>query len=138
MSANIMDTNVIVRFLSGNPQKMDSKFKGVFSFFNKLELGDIAAELPDLVIFESFFVLTNFYKQPNKEVAASLYDIVSFKGISMPNKPLILECLRFLKTHSIDLIDAYIITLSKINKLNAVYSFDKDYTKHKLKLLPIE
>ncbi len=64
-----MDTNVIIRYLVENPDRIQSKFKGVFTFFPKVEKGEIKIELCELVLFEAFFVLTNLYKVPQKEAA---------------------------------------------------------------------
>jgi len=104
----LIDTNVIIRFLVEDPQKISAKFKGVFSFFPKVEKGEVTVHLPDLVLFEAYYVLNVTYNIPREEVAEKLYDLVSFKGILMHDKQLILDCLTILKGKNIDLVDAYI------------------------------
>ena len=54
MKSKIIDTNIIIRFLTENPDKIASKFKGIYEFFLKLEKKEITVFLPDLVIFEAF------------------------------------------------------------------------------------
>jgi predicted nucleic-acid-binding protein len=58
VKSKVIDTNVIIRFLVESPDKVQSKFKGVYSFFERLEQKEISAELPELVLFESFFLFT--------------------------------------------------------------------------------
>ena len=138
MKTNLVDTNVIIRYLVENPDKTQSKFKGVFTFFPKVERGEIKIELCELVLFESFFILTKLYEVPQKEAVDSLLGIVSFKGVIMPDKPLILSCLKILQTERIDLVDAYLLALSKKKNIKRIYSFDRDLSKRGLDALDIK
>ncbi len=138
MEISLIDTNVIIRYLVEDPEKVDMKFRGVFTFFPKVENGEINAELCELVLFEAFFVLTKLYQVPQNEAAEKLFDIVSFTGIIMPDKPLVLSCLEILQSEKIDLVDAYLLAVSKKKKLKGVFSFDKDLLKRGLKAIAIE
>jgi predicted nucleic-acid-binding protein len=121
-----------------DPEKVDMKFRGVFTFFPKVENGKVNAELCELVLFEAFFVLTKLYQVPQNEAAEKLFDMVSFMGIIMPDKPLILSCLEILQSEKIDLVDAYLLALSKKKKLKGIFSFDKDLLRRGLKSIAIE
>ncbi len=138
MKTNLVDTKVIIRYLVENPDKIQSKFKGVFTFFPKVERGEIKIELCELVLFESFFILTKLYEVPQKEAVDSLLGIVSFKGVIMPDKPLILSCLKILQTERIDLVDAYLLALSKKKNIKRIYSFNRDLSKRGLDALDIK
>ena len=138
MKTNLVDTNVIIRYLVETPDKIQTKFKGVFTFFPKVERGVIKIELCELVLFEAFFVLTKLYEVPQKEAADSLLGIVSFKGVIMPDKLLILSCLEILQTERIDLVDAYLLAFSKKKNMKSIYSFDRDLSKRGLNALDIE
>ena len=122
MKTNLVDTNVIIRYLVENPDRIQSKFKGVFTFFPKVERGEIKIELCELVLFEAFFVLTNLYEVPQKEAA---------------DKQLILSCLKILKTEKIDLVDAYLLAVSKKKNIKQIYSFDRDLSKRGLDALNV-
>ena len=137
MKTNLVDTNVIIRYLVENPDRIQRKFKGVFTFFQRVERGEIKIELCELVLFEAFFVLTNLYEVPQKEAADKLSGIVSYKGVIMPDKPLILSCLKILKTEKIDLVDAYLLAISKKKNIKQIYSFDRDLSKRGLDALDI-
>ncbi|MBT3257850.1 MAG: PIN domain-containing protein [Deltaproteobacteria bacterium] len=138
MEISLIDTNVIIRYLVEDPEKVDMKFRGVFTFFPKVENGKVNAELCELVLFEAFFVLTKLYQVPQNEAAEKLFDMVSFMGIIMPDKPLILSCLEILQSEKIDLVDAYLLALSKKKKLKGIFSFDKDLLRRGLKSIAIE
>lgn len=138
MKSKIIDTNVIIRFLVESPDKIPAKFKGVYSFFAKLERKEISAELPELVLFEAFFVLTSYYNIPQEAVAEKLSEIVLFSGIEMHDKLLILSCMDTLKKRKVNLVDAYIYALSKKHGNSEIYSFDSDLKKLGLSLSKIE
>ncbi len=138
MPASFIDTNVIIRFLVETPDTIQSKFSGVFSFFNKVETGEIKIELTEFVLFESFFVLSNHYKIPVKIVSETLSKLVSFKGINLPKKNVILICLQIIRERKIDLVDAYLIACSKDKGITGIYSFDSDLARNGLELLDVK
>ena len=138
MKTNLVDTNVIIRYLVEDPDRIQRKFKGVFTFFPRIERGEIKIELCDLVLFEAFFVLTNLYEVPQHEAADKLSGIVSYKGVIMSDKPLILSCLKILQTEKIDLVDAYLLAISKKKNIKQIYSFDSDLSKRGLEALSIK
>ncbi len=138
MASSFIDTNVIIRYLVENPKTIQKKFSGVYSFFAKVETGEIKIELTELVLFESFFVLTRLYKIPVREVSQILLKLISFKGISLPNKKLMLACLGILQKKPVDLVDAYLIAYSKEKGINGIYSFDKDLVNNGLVLLEVK
>lgn len=138
MKTNLLDTNVIIRYLVEDPDKIQKKFKGVFTFFPKVERGEIKIELCELVLFEAFFVLTKLYEVPQEEAADKLSAIVSFKGVIMHDKQLIISCLRILQTENIDLVDAYLLAFAKKKNIKRIYSFDRDLSKRGLNAMEIE
>lgn len=138
MNSKIIDTNVIVRYLVESPATIAVRFKGVFTFFPRLEKGEVVVKLTELVLFETFFVLTRIYKVPQNEAAEKLSGIVSFKGVQMSDKSLIVSCLKILQDKKIDLVDAYLLAFAKKKNIHHVYSFDSDLYRHGLKLIEIK
>ena len=137
MAAKLIDTNVLVRFLVETPATVPEKFRGVFTFFPKVERGDLTVELPELVLFQAFFVLTSHYKVPTAQAAATLSELVRFRGIVMTDKTLILDCLHTLVRQHTDLVDAYLLALAKKRHVGEVYSFDRDLAKAGLTVLEV-
>jgi predicted nucleic-acid-binding protein len=103
----------------------------------RIESGSLHVLLPDLVVFQSFFVLTSYYKVTVSEAAEKIHDICQFRGMLMEDKNVILDTLEILINDSIDLVDAWIIAYSKSRKLKGVFSFDRDFSSRGLKLLDI-
>ncbi len=137
MKNRCIDTNVIIRYLVENPSTVNPKFKGVFTFFPRVEKGEITVELADLVVFEAFFVLTRHYKVPQKEAAEKLALIISFKGFRMSSRPLMLSCLKILREKKVDMVDAYLLVLAAKKGIHEIYSYDKNLSRQGLKLLEI-
>ncbi len=138
MKHSLIDTNVIIRYLVEDPGNIKLRFKGVYSFFEKVEKGELQVQLPELVLFEAFFVLTSFYEVPAAKAAKTLDLIVALKGISMQDKGLIRSCLILLQNKKIDLVDAYILAVSHQKGIKTVYSFDNDLKKNGLELLAVK
>lgn len=138
MVASFIDTNVIIRYLVENPGSIQKKFKGVFPFFKRVETGEVKVELTELVLFESFFVLTRLYEIPTVEASEALSKLTQFKGINLPSKKTMLSCLQIIQDKRIDLVDAYLMAVSKEKGIKNIYSFDKDLAKTGLKLLEIK
>jgi predicted nucleic-acid-binding protein len=138
MNHECIDTNVIVRFLVETPESIAPQFKGVFHFFQQIEEGAKTVHLPELVLFQVFFVLTSYYGVPPSLAAEKLEQIVGFKGISLPAKPVAQECLRIVRYKNIDIVDAWILSYSTTKGVAGAYSFDKDLSRLGLKLLKVE
>jgi len=133
-----IDTNVIVRYLTETVEDSDCRYKGVFRFFEKLETGSLKVFLPDLVLFQAYFVLTSFYNVPRAEAAEKLRRIVNFTGVDMLEKEIVTACLKRLEEQNLDLVDCYLLSWSENNGSGGVYSYDKDLEKNGLNLFPIK
>lgn len=136
--ADPIDTNVIIRFLVEDADTIAPPFRGVFAFFEKLERGEHTAMLPPLVLFQSFFVLTSYYEVPRPEAAAKFRELLSFRGLRVPEKAILRTCLDTLSERAVDLVDAYLAALCAGRQLNGVYSFDEKLGKLGVELLAVE
>ncbi|HMP71876.1 MAG TPA: hypothetical protein PKE55_01300 [Kiritimatiellia bacterium] len=138
MTVDAIDTNVLLRFLVETPASMPAKFRGVFSFFGKLEAAEISVHLPDLVVFQTIFVLTSHYEVPAPVAAEKLVRLISFRGIQMTQKHLMLDCLDRMQSGADDLVDAWLAAWCHDQKRVGVYSFDVGLKKQGLELLAVE
>jgi predicted nucleic-acid-binding protein len=117
----ILTQGVIVRYLTESSQDVDAKFEGVFGFFEKLEAGSLSVFLPDLVLFQAYFVLTSFYRAPRSEVADKLRRIVEFSGIRMTDKNVIIACLSRLQSQNLDVVDCYLLGRAERGQLRVFF-----------------
>ena len=136
--ADPVDTNVIVRYLVEDPERIAPEFRGVVDFFRKLERGERTALLTPLVIFQAYFVLTSYYEVPREEAASSLRTLLSFKGLRVPEKAVLRKCLGTLVERSVDLVDAYLAALCATRQLDGVYSFDEGLEKLGVEVLSVD
>lgn len=136
--ADPVDTNVVIRYLVEDPETAARKFRGVFSFFEKLERGERTALLPPLVVFQSYFVLTSHYAVPRPQAAATLREILSFRGLKVPEKSVLRACLSTLSERSVDLMDAYLAALCTGRGLSGVHSFDEGLRTLGVERLPVD
>lgn len=135
--ADPLDTNVILRYLVEEAGSADARFRGVVPFFEKLERGEATAMLPSLVLFQCYFVLTSYYEVPGTEAATALRELLSFKGLHVPERAVIRACLETLSQRSVDLVDAYLSALCAQKRLGGVYSFDKGLARLGVTVLPV-
>jgi len=133
-----IDTNVILRYLVETPETIDPKFRGVYSFFRKIETGRLTVWLPGVVLFQAYFVLASFYRVPRPETAEKLGRILTFRGIVMADKAIVAECLRRLEQKSLDLVDAYLLAWTEKKGAPGVYSFDSDLATDTVDILPVK
>ncbi len=125
----LLDTNVILRFLTGNP---DDKYKGVFGFFQDIELGKVNVELKPIVLFQTIFVLKRFYKVPKDQITEIIRKLLTFKGLKIRDKKIIARMIDIWDSNNIEIVDAYLIALLEKDPKNSIYSYDKDFDKFKM------
>ena len=138
MAAECIDTNVIVRFLVDSPLAGKKIWEDLISFFTKIEEGSLRVFLPDIVLFQAFFVLTSHYRVSPSLAADKLAGLISFRGMEMDRKDVMVRCLMEVKEGEKDIVDAYIFAFSKASGLKRVYSFDKGFARKGLALLAIK
>jgi|SRR3989344_25137 len=123
MSKNIIDTNLIIRFLLNDDAQKASKVEKIL--FSKDQLN----VLPDLVVGEIIWVLSSFYKLPKLRIIENIRSLLNAKSISS-NKVLLNKTLLVWEKHNIDFIDSYIAAVAQL-KNPTVYSYDNDFSKIK-------
>ncbi len=133
-----VDTNVILRYLVEDPDAIDPKFVGVYSFFEKIETGRLMVQLPELVLFQAYFVLTSYYRVPRSEAAKKLGSLVTFRGIRMAEKEIAIACLKRLEEKNLDLVDAYLLAWAEQKGIPGIYSFDSDLATDAVDTLPVK
>lgn len=121
----LLDTNIIIRFLTNDPPNQAEKIEKLFS-----QASSSSLEIPDVVIFEIVYVLLSFYQLSKEEVIEKIYSLINFEKIKT-NKKLIKKTLEIFKNYPISFIDAYLCALIFLKKHPFIYSFDKKLKKIK-------
>jgi len=121
----ILDTNVLIRFLTNDPKGQALQ---VENLFKKVE--DKSLIIPDVVFIETVFVLLSVYELPKEEIVEKLSTLVTFPKFDL-GKTLLQKTLDLYGKYSISIVDAYIGAVSNTKPTQTIYTFDKRMQKVK-------
>ncbi len=117
MSAFI-DTNVLVRHLTGDPPDMAARATVYLGTERELLLADLVAA-------ETVYVLESFYEAPRDEVAQAVRSLVAFDSIVCVDPALLLRAIEVYETDRIDFAEAYLVACAESTGVGKVASFDR-------------
>ena len=120
----LLDTNVIIRFLTADK---NSKYKNLHSFFNSIEKGEMYVELKLIIFFQVVFVLKSFYNVTKDHIANGLSMLLGFKGITIKEKKIVFRTLELWQNKNIEIVDCYLIACLESDSQNLLYSYDSDF-----------
>ncbi len=113
-----VDTNVIVRHLTGDPP---DRARRATEFLADAE----ALVLTDLIFAEVVYVLESFYELERQQVADRLRAVIGFPAIVVLDASLLLRALEVYEVHRIDFAEAYLTACAEASGIGAVASFDR-------------
>jgi predicted nucleic-acid-binding protein len=121
-----IDSNVFLRFLTTDKEKMP---KSLLNFFSKLENGETKVFCLEFVFFQVIFVLKSFYKVEKEEIINKMLNLLSFEGLYMKDKRVIERTLEMWRNHPGDIIDCYIAANMEKSGEKEIVSYDKKIEK---------
>lgn len=116
----ILDTNVLVRFLIGDVPAQKALAE---KWFAQAEKGQRNIIITALVIAEVIFVLESFYKKSRQEIAEAMEIFLSQRWLEVPEREMLLDSLGFYQQKH-HFVDSYILAWSEVNHAG-VMTFDK-------------
>ncbi|MEI2621038.1 MAG: PIN domain-containing protein [Candidatus Nanopelagicales bacterium] len=117
MSAFI-DTNIIVRHLTGDPADMAARATTFLESASGLLL-------TDLVLAETVYVLESFYHVPHAKVAEAMRSLIAFKAVITVDPALLLRALEVYEVDRLDFAEAYLVASAESSAVNTIVSYDK-------------
>lgn len=121
MTKNIIDTNLIIRFLvNDDPQKAS----GVEQLLKDKSSKNV---LLDTVVAEIIWVLSSYYSLDKKEIIEKIMSLIHVDTIEC-NAFLINRSLVVWEENSISYIDAYITSFAELGNMT-IYSYDRRLSK---------
>ena len=117
MSA-FVDTNVLVRHLTGDPPDMAGRATAFLTSADSLLLAD-------LVLAEVVYVLESYYEVARPEVARLARAILVDRRMLVLDRDLLLRTLEIYEVHRLDFADAYLVASAERTGVRAVVSFDR-------------
>jgi predicted nucleic acid-binding protein len=124
----LVDTNVLLRFLIGEPAPQAAAARKLFTRAAK---GDVVLDVSPVIVAETFYTLTSFYGVDRKAAAGKLALLLRQHGVRVREEAQVLLALGLLQTANVGFADAYLAAGAEAEKV-AVASFDKDFEKLKV------
>jgi predicted nucleic acid-binding protein len=113
-----VDTNVLVRHLTGDPPDMAEAATRYLRAEAELLLTDVVAA-------ETVYVLESFYEAPRNEVAQALRSLVALDSIVCVDAALLLRAVEVYETERVDFAEAYLVACAESTGVQRVASFDR-------------
>ena len=117
MSA-FVDTNIIVRHLTGEPPDMASRATAYLAAESDLFLAD-------LIVAETIYVLESFYTSPRDQIATAMRSLVALRSVVTVDPALLLRALEVYELDRIDFAEAYLVASAESSGVNRIASFDR-------------
>ena len=117
MSA-FVDTNILVRHLTGDPPDMAARATAYLGSERELFL-------TDLVAAETVYVLESFYEVPRQQVAEAVRSLIAFDSVVCVDPALLLWAAEVHETDRIDFAEAYLVACAESTGVGAIASFDR-------------
>ena len=113
-----MDTNVLVRHLTGDPPSQATKATRYLQRADELLLAD-------LILAEVAYVLESFYESPRREVADTLRAVLAFPAIQVVDAELLQRAVEVYDVDRLDFADAYLVASAERTGVGQIASFDR-------------
>lgn len=113
-----MDTNVLVRHLTGDPARMAARATAYLAVESDLLL-------TDLVVAETVYVLESFYEAPRVQVAEAIRSILAFASVVSIDPALLLRAVEVYETDRLDFAEAYLVACAESTGIHRIASFDR-------------
>jgi predicted nucleic-acid-binding protein len=120
----LLDTNVLIRHLTGDPP---AQAKRATTFLQ----GSDELILTDLVLAEMVYVLESFYEVRREEVADMARSLLALPTIIAGDHDLLLRAVELYEVMRLDFAEAYLVAMAELSGVNRVASFDRQIDRVK-------
>lgn len=117
MSA-FVDTNILVRHLTGDPPEMAARATRYLADASELYLADLIAA-------ETVYMLESFYEAPREQIADALRSLVSMRSVVTVDPALLLRTIEVYENDRLDFAEAYLVACAESTGTGRVASFDR-------------
>ncbi len=113
-----IDTNILVRHLTGDPADLAARSTKFLETERNLLL-------TDLVVAETLYVLESFYEAPRDQIAEAIRSLIAFDSIVTVDPAVLLRAIEVYETDRLDFAEAYLVACAESANVGRVASFDK-------------
>jgi predicted nucleic acid-binding protein len=121
----LVDTNILVRFLSGDPPGQAAAARKLFA---RAAAGEITLDVSPMIVAKTYYTLHSFYGVERPVASAKLSLLLQQHGIRLREASQVLAALQRLQEAKIGFADAYLAAGATEENL-PVASFDRDFDK---------
>ena len=128
MTQPFIDTDVIIRFLTGDdPEKQAASS----ALFEQVEQGLLTITAPDTVIADAIYVLSSprLYHLARNEVQELLTALVHLSHFQIQNRTAVLRALELYGSTKLDFGDTLILASMEQQHSHILYSYDADFDR---------
>ena len=109
----LLDTNLIVRLVVGDPPNGPAVADRVVRLFDAAAAGEHGLVATPVVVAESLFVLTSFYRSPRPDAALAVRRVLGLKGVRVREAGAVAAALDlFAARPKLHFVDAYLLSLA--------------------------
>ena len=128
MTTPFIDTDVIIRFLTGDDPK---KQVAATALFEQVEQGTLTVATPDTVIADAVYVLSSprLYHLARSEVRELLTALIQLPHFQVQNRLAVLRALELYGSSKLDFGDVLIIACMEQQHSQILYSYDADFDR---------
>jgi predicted nucleic acid-binding protein len=119
-----LDTNVVIRHLTGDPPEMGERATAALS-------RDELLLLTDLVLAECVFVLESFYEVSRERVAELMRAALALPSVVTIDPTMLLRALEVYEVDRLDFAEAYLVAQAETSGVGNILSFDQTIDKVK-------
>jgi predicted nucleic acid-binding protein len=123
----VVDTNVLVRFFTGQPADMAEAAK---TLVKDAEQGKVVLEIVPVIVAETLYTLESYYGLERKTVAQTLLSFLDSPGVRLHEKARLRDALERHRDNNVHFADAYLAATAAELEI-AVASFDRDLDRFK-------
>lgn len=113
-----VDTNVLVRHLTGDPPAMARRATQFLATTDALLL-------VDLIVAELTYVLESVYGRPRAEVADALRALLAMQAVRVVDADLLHRTVELYEFERLDFAEAYLVASAERSGVGVVASFDR-------------
>jgi predicted nucleic acid-binding protein len=120
------DTNILVRLLTNQPLE---RAEAVHAALDVAARTPLILVLPDVVVAELAYVLTEVYRLSVADAADRIGMILDLAAIEVVDESLLRDTLSIWRAGRLDFTDAYLAALGRGTREAGVLSFDRDFDR---------
>jgi predicted nucleic acid-binding protein len=121
----LVDTNILLRFLSGEPA---AQAAAAHRLFERASRGEVVLDVSPVIVAEAFYTLVSFYQVDRKLAAERLLLLLQQHGVRVRDEAQVLAALELMQSAKVGFADAFLAAGAAEERLS-IASFDRDFDK---------